>query len=77
MLKSLFLKQMMKSSLKDIPEDQQNKIISAIEKNPNFFESIAREIKAEVDSGRDQMEATISVVTRHQEKLKRLVGDDG
>jgi hypothetical protein len=42
-LKTFLMKKMLKSKLGDMPEDQQNKIFGAIEKNPDLFKKIAQE----------------------------------
>ena len=40
--------------MKGVPEAEQQKIFAAIEKNPDFFNNIAKEIKEKMDSGMDQ-----------------------
>ena len=60
--------------MKDVPADQRDMIMGMIEKNPDFFETIAKEIQEEIAKGKDQMAATMEVMQRHQEKLKELTG---
>ncbi len=71
--KNLLLKKMLKSQLKGVPEDQQNKIIEAVEKNPKLFSDIAAEVKIKMDGGMDQQSATMQVMMSHQKELQDLM----
>lgn len=71
---NFLMKQMLKRQMKGVPEAEQQKIFDAIEKNPEFFTTIATEIKQKMDEGKDQMAATMEVVQKHQEKLKEVMG---
>jgi hypothetical protein len=73
MIKEFFMKQMLKSKLKHLPKEQQDKIIAVIEKNPDFFENIAKKIDARVKQGKDQMAATMEVMREHQAELQKLM----
>jgi hypothetical protein len=68
--KDFLMKKMLKSQLKGIPEDQQNKIIEAVEKNPKLFSDIAAEVKVKMDGGMDQQAATMQVMMAHQKELQ-------
>ena len=65
------MKQMMKKQLKGMPQDQQDMIMEIVEKNPEFFNTIAEEVKKETDAGKDQMMATMMVMKKHQAELQR------
>lgn len=67
------MRKMLKSKMKDVPKDQQDKIMGAIEKNPEFFANIASEIQAEMKTGKDQMTATMEVMKKHQAELQKLM----
>jgi len=71
--KNLLLKKMLKSQLKGVPEDQQNKIIEAVEKNPKLFEDIAKEVEEKMKGGQDQQSATMAVMMSHQKELQDLM----
>jgi hypothetical protein len=71
--KNLLLKKMLKSQLKGVPEDQQDKIIEAVEKNPKLFSDIAAEVKVKMDGGMDQQAATMQVMMSHQKELQDLM----
>jgi len=71
--KDLLLKKMLKNQLQGIPEDQQNKIIAAVEKNPKLFSDIAAEVQEKIKGGMDQQKATMEVMMKHQEDLKKAM----
>lgn len=69
----MFLKQMVKSKMKDLPPDQQEKVLKALEKNPEFFTNLAGEIQDSMKSGKDQMTAVMEVVGKHKEELEKIL----
>jgi len=71
--KDLLLKKMLKSQLKGVPEDQQEKIITAVEKNPKLFADIAAEVQEKIKGGMDQQSATMQVMMAHQKELQELM----
>ena len=78
MLKKMMMKAMMSRQLKGMPKEMQDKVLSMVEKNPEFFEKMAKEIKARTDRGEDQMMAMQSVAKQHQAELQQMFmgGDD-
>lgn len=64
---------MLGSQLKQLPPDMQDKILNAIEKNPEAFTKMAEEIKAVMATGKDQMTAATEVAKKHEEMLKKLI----
>jgi mRNA-degrading endonuclease RelE of RelBE toxin-antitoxin system len=70
---NFFLKQMMKKQLKQLPKDQQEKIMAAFEKDPEFFKNLATDIQAKIKEGKDQQTAAMEVMMSHQEKLADLL----
>lgn len=71
--KNFLMKKMLKSKMKDLPEAEQDKMIQAIEKNPEFFQNVATEVQAKMKEGKDQMTATMEVMRKHQEELKKIM----
>jgi GTP cyclohydrolase FolE2 len=59
--------------MKGVPQEQQDKIISAIEKNPTFFEDIAKKIQQKMKEGKDQTSASMEVMRENQEELRKLM----
>jgi hypothetical protein len=75
MFKEMLLKKLIKSKLGDIPQDQQEKIIAIVTKNPALFQEIAGKIKSQMDSGKDQMKATMSVMTEYKDQIQKLMAE--
>jgi hypothetical protein len=74
MFKNFIMKQMLKSKMKDVPPEMQDKIIGAMEKNPQLFTSLAAEIQEEMKKGKDQMTAAMAVMQKHKDELQGLLG---
>ena len=72
---NMLMKQMLKKQMKGVPEAEQEKILKAIEENPDFFTNIATEIQAKMKTGKSQMDATMEVMGQHQEKLRQIMGN--
>jgi hypothetical protein len=72
MFESFLLKQMVTSKLKDIPEDQQEKILNTLEKNPDFFMNIAGQIQEKVKAGKSERHAVEKVMLSNKEALQKI-----
>ncbi|MFA7193311.1 MAG: hypothetical protein WC087_00105 [Candidatus Paceibacterota bacterium] len=70
---NFLMKAMLKKQLAHLPKDQQEMIITMIEKNPKLFEQIAKEIKEKVKNGVPQQTAAMSVFMTHQNEIKKLM----
>ncbi len=73
-LQNFLMKQMLKKQMKGVPESEQQKVFDAIEKNPDFFTNIAKEIQDKMKQGKDQQSASIEVMMAHQDKLREIMG---
>jgi len=71
MFQNFLFKKMLR--LKGVPEAQIDMFIKMMEKNPELFKTIALEVKAKVDSGADQQTASIEVMKKYEQELKKLV----
>jgi hypothetical protein len=72
-LKDLLMRKMLQSKMKDVPVDQQEKILAMVEKNPEFFQKIAIEVQEKMKQGKDQMAATMEVMQKYQNDLKGML----
>lgn len=72
MLKKMMMRAMMSRQLKGMPKEMQEKVLAMVEKNPEFFEKMAKEIKARTDKGEDQMMAMQSVAKQYQTELQQM-----
>jgi hypothetical protein len=73
MFKEFFLKKIIKSQLKGMPEAEIDRIILLVEKNPELFQKIGDEIKAKTNAGRSQMAASMEVMRAHQAELQKVL----
>jgi len=67
------IKAAMKSQLKNVPKDQQEKIMELIDKNPEFFKQMAEKIKKKVDGGKPQMAAMMEVMQENKAELQKMM----
>ena len=72
MIKEFFLKQALKFGAKDMPKEQKEMLMQAIEKNPELFNKIAKEIDALKKSGKPEMYAALDVMKKYQKELQEL-----
>lgn len=72
MIKEFLLKQAVKHGAKNLPKDQAEMLQAAVEKNPELFEKIAKEIDALKKSGKPEMYAALDVMKKYQKQLQEL-----
>lgn len=75
MFKEYFLKKMLQSQLKGagLSQEQQDKMIEMVVKNPDLFKKIAEEAQALMKSqGLDQMKAIMKVAEKYKSELGDL-----
>lgn len=72
-IQNFMMKQVLKHKLKSLPQAQQDMIIGAVEKNPDFFKRIGDEIEKRKKSGQGETEATMQVMREHQKELQNLM----
>jgi hypothetical protein len=73
MLKGFLMKQLLKSKLKHLPQDQQDKIIGALEKNPKLFENIAVKAQEKQKQGKDQTTAIMEAAREYEAELREAM----
>jgi hypothetical protein len=67
-------KKLMEKQLSQLPKEQQEAIMIAFEKDPDFFKQMAKEIKAEVKKGKSEQAASMEIMMKNQNKLRQLMG---
>lgn len=73
--KNFMMRKLLERQLKDVPKEQQELIMTMVEKDPQLFEKIALEMQAEMKAGKDQMAAAMKVMPKYQAQLQALMGD--
>ncbi|HEY9585485.1 MAG TPA: hypothetical protein VJJ02_02750 [Candidatus Paceibacterota bacterium] len=76
MFKEFLLKKLIQTKLKDLPAGERDRILRIVTKNPALFQEVATKIKHQMDSGKDQNAATISVMREYQAQIKELMDGD-
>ncbi len=71
MFKNFLLKKMLRTQ--GVPEAQIDMVITMMEKNPDLFKKIAEEIQVKIKGGMDQQTASMEVMSKYQDELKKLV----
>ncbi len=72
MIKEFLLKQAVKHGAKNLPKDQAEMLQLAVEKNPELFSKIAKEIEALKKQGKPEMYAALDVMKKYQKELQAL-----
>ncbi len=72
-IKDFFIRKMVESKMGSLPKEQQEMIVGAIQKNPDFFANLAKEIEEESKNGKDQIQAAMEVIKRHQNELQKIL----
>lgn len=72
-IKDFMMKQVLKSKLKGMPEEQQKVIMSMVEAHPDFFKKIGDEVEKRKKSGQDETIATMQVMREHQAEFQKLM----
>lgn len=69
-LKQFALKKVLQSQMKNVPPEQQEMLLTMIEKEPDLFEKIAKEIQEELKrNGNNQMAAAMKVLPKYQQQI--------
>ncbi len=72
MIKEFLIKQAVKRGTKNLPKDQADMLAAAVEKDPELFNKIAKEIEALKKSGKPEMYAALDVMKKYQKELQAL-----
>lgn len=72
MIKEFLLKQAVKHGTKNLPKEQAEMLQQAVEKNPELFGKIAKEIDELKKQGKPEMYAAIDVMKKYQKELQGL-----
>jgi hypothetical protein len=76
-MKQFAMKKLIQSQMKDVPEDQQQMILEMIEKDPQLFEKIAKEMQAELKAnGNNQMAAASKVLPKYQQQIMAIMSPE-
>ncbi len=76
-LKNMAIKKLVQSQMKNVPVEQQQMIIEMLEKKPELFEKIAKEMQAELKAnGNNQMAAAMKVLPKYQQEILAVMSPE-
>ncbi|PSO47614.1 MAG: hypothetical protein BRC24_00055 [Parcubacteria group bacterium SW_4_46_8] len=70
--KKFAIKKMLKRQMKDMPEAQRKQVMEMVDKNPELFEKMGKEIKEKVDNGMSEQMAAMRVAQEYQDELQNM-----
>lgn len=73
MLKELLMRKMLQSKLKGLPQNEQDKLLGMVERNPELFMRIVEETKEVIKEGKGEMDAVMEVLKNHEAEFKGLM----
>lgn len=73
MFKNFILRKLLEKQLKDVPEEQKEKIMKLIEEKPELFQMIAMKAQEKMKQGKSQMDAVMEVVKENESELKGIL----
>ncbi|MES3031734.1 MAG: hypothetical protein V4699_00625 [Patescibacteria group bacterium] len=71
MFQNFLLKKMLRTQ--GVPPAQIDMFVTMIEKNPELFKTIAKEVEEKVKGGMSQEDAGLQVMKKYEGELKKLV----
>jgi hypothetical protein len=72
-VKDFFVKKLIQSKLKGIPEEQQEQIIALVMENPELFEKIGKEIQQKTKEGKGEQVAAMEVLRKYQGEIQKAM----
>lgn len=72
-IKDFFVKKLIESKLKDVPEAQREQIIKLVTENPELFEKIGKEIQQKTKEGKTEMSASMEVMRKYQSEIQKAM----
>jgi hypothetical protein len=73
--KQFMTRKLMEHQLKSAPPEQRELILTLLEKDPELFEKIAKEMQEEMKKGGTQMSVAMKVLPKYQTELHSLMGN--
>ncbi len=62
----------MKWKMKDVPEEKRDQMIGLVEKDPELFKKIGKEVERRKKGGESEMKATMEVMKKYRAQLQEL-----
>jgi uncharacterized Fe-S cluster-containing radical SAM superfamily protein len=75
MLKNFLIKNFIKSKLKGVPDQEIDRIIEMVEKNPDFFKEMGEKLQQMTANGMSQEQAVQKIFAENRDKLQNIIQD--
>ncbi len=76
-LKQFALKKVLEKQMKDAPPEQREMIMAMLEKDPELFEKIAKEMQDELKkNGNNQMAAATKILPKYQREILSVMSPE-
>ncbi|HVS79710.1 MAG TPA: hypothetical protein VHF05_01900 [Candidatus Paceibacterota bacterium] len=72
-IKDFLMRKMMERQMQGVPKEEQEKMLTLVQNNPELFQKIATEVQEKMKQGKSQMAATQEVVQKYQDELKKVM----
>jgi hypothetical protein len=72
-IKDFFVKKLIESKLKDVPDEQREQIVKLVSENPELFEKIGKEIQRKTKEGKSEMAASMEVMRNYQSEIQKVM----
>ncbi|TRZ52717.1 hypothetical protein D4R99_02275 [bacterium] len=72
-VKDFFIKKLIQSKLKGVPQDQQDMIVALVTENPELFEKIGKEIQQKTKEGKGETAASMEVMRKYQGEIQKAM----
>ena len=73
-IKDYFVRKMVEQKMKEVPKEDQDKIVKLMQDHPELFQKIALEVQGQISQGKSQMDAMMHVMKNHESELKDILG---
>ena len=72
-VKDFLIKKLVRSKMKNLPQDQQDMIIALVSEHPEFFKKIQSQIEAKKKQGQNEQFAMMQVMRENQAEIQKLM----
>jgi primosomal protein N' len=75
-IKDFMTRKLLERQMKDLPPEQRDMVIKAVQENPELFEKIAKEIQEKTKQGKNQTAASMEVMRKYQSELQQAMSQN-
>lgn len=72
MFKEFLMRKILSSQMKDVPQEDREKLFAALQEHPDLFQKIAKEVESGMKAGKDKMAVTMEIVQKYEKELSQV-----